>query len=69
MKVESGEIKETEALNQLAGDGILTAGSCSYAWIERLLRRIVSDQNSINRFNAARIVGDIRCKLRRGKAP
>ena len=36
------EDKKTEALNQLTGESILTAGSDSYAWIERLLRRIVS---------------------------
>jgi hypothetical protein len=37
------EDKKVEVVNQLAGDNILTAGSRSYAWIERLLRRIVSD--------------------------
>jgi hypothetical protein len=63
MKVEPGKIKKAEVVNQLAGESIFTAGSYSYAWIERLLRRIVSDQNSINRFNAARVFGDICCKL------
>jgi glucuronate isomerase len=63
MKAEPGKIKKAEAVNQLAVDNILTAGSHSYAWIERLLHRIFSDQNSINRFNAARIFGDICSKL------
>lgn len=63
MKVEPGKIKKAEVVNQFAGESILTAGSCSYVWIERLLRRIVSEKNSINRFNAARIFGDIYCKL------
>ena len=42
MKVEPGKIQKGEAVNQLAGEIILTAGSCSYAWIEGLLRCIVS---------------------------
>ena len=63
MKVEPGKKKKAEAINQLAVDSILAAGFRSYAWIKRLLRRIVSDQNSINRFNAARIFGYICCKL------
>jgi len=64
MKVEPGKIKKAEAVNQSAGDNILAAGFGSYAWIERLLRRFVSDQDRISRFNAARIFGDIRSKLR-----
>lgn len=63
MKVEPGKIKKAEAVNQLAVDSILAAGSRNYAWIERLLRRIVSEQDSINRLNAACIFGDICCKL------
>ena len=63
MKVEPGKIKKAEAVNQLAVDSILSAGFRSYAWIERLLRRLASEQNSINRFNAALIFGDICCKL------
>lgn len=63
MKVEPGKIKKAEAVNQLAVDSILAAGSRSYAWIERLLHLIVSEKNSINLFNAAHIFGDICCKL------
>jgi len=63
MKVEPGKINKAEAVNQLAVESILAAGSRSYAWIERLLRRIVSEQDSINRFNAACIFGDICRKL------
>ena len=63
MKVEPGKIKRAEAVNQLAVDSILTSGFRCYAWIKRLLRRIVSEQNSVNWFNAARIFGDICFKL------
>jgi hypothetical protein len=57
------EGQKAEAINQLAGENILTAGSHSYARIERLLRLIVWEKNSVNRFNAARIFGDIYRKL------
>ena len=63
MKVEPGKIKRAEAVNQLAVDSILTSGFRCYAWIKRLLCRIVSEQNSVNWFNAARIFGDICFKL------
>ena len=43
MKVEPGKIKKAEAVNQSAVDSILAAGLRSYAWIKRLLRRIVTD--------------------------
>ena len=66
MKVEPGKITKAEAVNQLEGEGILSTGSLSYVWIEILLRRIVSDKNSTNRFDAACVFGDICCKLRRG---
>ncbi len=63
MKVEPGKINKAEAVNQLAVDSIVAAGFRSYAWIKRLLRSIVSNQNGINRFNAAHIFGYICCKL------
>jgi hypothetical protein len=59
-------ITKAEAVNRLAGDGILSTGSFSYAWIEILLRRIVSDKNSTNRFDAACVFGVVCCGLRRG---
>ncbi len=63
MKAEPGKIQKAEAVNQLAVDSILAAGFRSYAWIKRLLRRIVSEKNSSNRFNAALIFGFIFSKL------